>query len=188
MINNIELLSRPLRRPSHCRRTRPCPPAPLGLLCSCFAPPYLFVVVHLIILVLWKLSDPKHHHGEPAPVEEKLPETTDAVEIKSFESPPAVPLLPQILPSPATAKPMDPDSAGSQLSDGDLVDEEAENDSMEATWKAIIEKTPRGAENPGPRPPPPPPPPPRFHLILSKSIPFNFEADIFEIDQNRIEI
>ncbi|KAG6508980.1 ESX-1 secretion-associated protein EspI-like [Zingiber officinale] len=123
-------------------------------LCSCLSPPYLFVVIHLIVLVIWKLSDQKHHHGPP--------EATEAVKIKAFESAPpppaaqAVPLSPR--PTPATPKPLDPDS------DGDPLDKEAEsseeNDSMEATWKAIMEKTPRGGENPGPRRPPPPPSPP----------------------------
>ncbi|KAG6487525.1 hypothetical protein ZIOFF_056113 [Zingiber officinale] len=105
-------------------------------LCSCLSPPYLFVVIHLIVLIIWKLSDQKHHH-EP-------PQATEAVKIKSFESAPppptaqAVPLSPR--PTPATPKLLDPDS------DGDPLDKEVEsseeNDSMEATWKAIMEKTP----------------------------------------------
>ncbi|XP_074590901.1 uncharacterized protein LOC141846759 [Curcuma longa] len=137
-------------------------------LCSCLAPPYLLVVINLIILLIWKLSDQRHHHGEPWHVEEKPLEVADVVKIKPSEppppppppSPPAVSLSPDptpLLPEPNETP--DPDSGVSQLTDahttddGDPLDKEAEssdeNDSMEATWKAIMEKTPRGGGTPG---------------------------------------
>ncbi|GJN01325.1 hypothetical protein PR202_ga18584 [Eleusine coracana subsp. coracana] len=47
------------------------------------APPYLFVTVHLIILVIWKLSDHKHfhhaHHKDPWPVSAQHQHTSPPV-------------------------------------------------------------------------------------------------------------
>lgn len=148
-------------------------------LCSCLAPPYLLVVIHLIILLIWKLSDQRHHpHGEPWHVEEKPPEAVDVVKIKPSEPPPPPPppasslspdptplSSPRIQPSPGPDETLDPDSGDSQLTDdGDPPDEATEssdeNDSMEATWKAIMENTPRGGGTPGnaePRRPSPAP-------------------------------
>ncbi|KAG6525409.1 uncharacterized protein LOC122049429 [Zingiber officinale] len=151
-------------------------------LCSCLAPPYLLVVINLIILLIWKLSDQRHHHGESCHVEEKPTEVADIVKIKPSEppppSPPAVSLSPDtrpfswphIPPSPEPDETPDPDSGDSQLTDshatddGDSLDKAAEisdeNDSMDATWKAIMEKTPRGRGTLGKAEPPRPSPAP----------------------------
>ncbi|WOL18212.1 hypothetical protein Cni_G27005 [Canna indica] len=169
---------------------------------SWFAPPYLFVTVHLIIFVIWKLSDQKHHHRnrEQWAAEEHMADSGNPAKVKSLESSDATPLLrkpspeiwrDEISPSPsvtavAVSLP-DPDSDKSSTSDASCLttetgerstassapvvnksaepetkssitveDEEdlvaaavtaagIENESMEATWKAILEKSSRAA-------------------------------------------
>ncbi|XP_064958204.1 uncharacterized protein LOC135609046 [Musa acuminata AAA Group] len=164
-------------------------------LCSWLVPPYLFVVIHLIILVIWKLSDQKQQLRE-----EKPPVGVGDVKAKTFvppsaAPPPGEPLAEswhEVLPSPKTAPELVVSSGAGEPSDppteekpaasssfgintstepsretSDVSDEletaaaaASENavdiDSMDATWKAIMKKSPsRGWEKPGGREPRP---------------------------------
>ncbi|CAD5174218.1 unnamed protein product [Musa acuminata subsp. malaccensis] len=164
-------------------------------LCSWLVPPYLFVVIHLIILVIWKLSDQKQQLRE-----EKPPVRVGDVKAKTFvppsaAPPPGEPLAEswhEVLPSPKTAPELVVSSGAGEPSDppteekpaasssfgintstepsretSDVSDEletaaaaASENavdiDSMDATWKAIMKKSPsRGWEKPGGREPRP---------------------------------
>ncbi|KAJ8465983.1 hypothetical protein OPV22_028535 [Ensete ventricosum] len=165
------------------------------------APPYLFIAVHFIILVIWKLSDQKqehHQHREQWAAAELMAEPGNPAKVKSFEplhiSP--VPILrkpspemwrDEISPSPTTPALRAPDPGESSTSDASCLTTESgeistassasvvkksaepesmsslkvkkdedeaaavataagiENDSMEATWKAIMEKSSRAA-------------------------------------------
>ncbi|XP_009387066.2 uncharacterized protein LOC103974052 [Musa acuminata AAA Group] len=164
-------------------------------LCSWLVPPYLFVVIHLIILVIWKLSDQKQQLQE-----EKPPVGVGDVKAKTFvppsaAPPPGEPLAEswhEVLPSPKTAPELVVGSGAGEPSDppteekpaasssfgintstepsretSDVSDEletaaaaASENavdiDSMDASWKAIMKKSPsRGWEKPGGREPRP---------------------------------
>ncbi|XP_010935560.1 uncharacterized protein [Elaeis guineensis] len=48
-------------------------------------PPYLFITVHLIIIVIWKLSDQKHPHSWPA---DKSPDSSQPLKPKDFGTSP----------------------------------------------------------------------------------------------------
>ncbi|URE21284.1 hypothetical protein MUK42_31074 [Musa troglodytarum] len=165
-------------------------------LCSWLVPRYLFVVIHLIILVIWKLSNQKQQLREERP-----PVGVGDVKAKTLEPPSAAPppgeLLPEswhaVLPSPKTAPELAVGSGAGKLSDPPTkekpaasssfgintstepsretsdVSEELEaaaaaasentvdNDSMDATWKAIMKKSPSGGwEKPSGREPKPP--------------------------------
>ncbi|XP_064951457.1 uncharacterized protein LOC135605375 [Musa acuminata AAA Group] len=173
---------------------------------SWLAPPYLFIAVHLIILVIWKLSDQKqehHQHREQWAAAERMAEPENPAKVKSFEplhiSP--VPILrkpspemwrDEISPSLTTPAVRAPDPGEFSTSDASCLTTESgeistassafavkksvepesmssltvkkdedeaaaaataagtANDSMEATWKAIMEKSPRAAEVPPP--------------------------------------
>ncbi|WOK94831.1 hypothetical protein Cni_G03536 [Canna indica] len=139
--------------------------------CSWLAPPYLFVAIHLIVLLIWKLSDHNQQHRD---LEES---TVDALKIKTLQSPPTLP-LPQepspeksreILSSPTTALHLEEDSGAmpaasstegpeTMAEDGvasedpevsEATENAVENESMEATWKAIMEKSSRGRATAG---------------------------------------
>lgn len=164
-------------------------------LCSWLVPPYLFVVIHLIILVIWKLSDQKQQLQE-----EKPPVGVGDVKAKTFVPPSAAPpsgeplaeSWHEVMPSPKTAPELVVGSGAGEPSDppteekpaasssfgintstepsretSDVSDEletaaaaASENavdiDSMDASWKAIMKKSPsRGWEKPGGREPRP---------------------------------
>ncbi|KAG6517829.1 uncharacterized protein LOC122056169 [Zingiber officinale] len=129
---------------------------------SWLAPPYLFVAVHLIIFVIWKLSDQKQLQEQQGR-EQWKPKRSN-----SLGSPPVSGLLAEMPPSSTAAAVLAPDPVESPPSslttDSDEVhvissavmgkrgsEEEDEaaareiaNESMEAAWKATTENsTPR---------------------------------------------
>ncbi|XP_074591812.1 uncharacterized protein LOC141847654 [Curcuma longa] len=184
-------------------------------LLSWIRPMYLFIAVHFIILVIWKLSDQKQQREQWSAEEFGDPET-----FRSFDNSRSSNITRKLSPdiwsdeisqSPSPAAVSSPDLADSSQSDascltidsverstassmtsieksaepesdrGTTVEEEedlaaalaiadVENDSMEATWKAIMEKPsrtaapPSAAASPSPswrdyrRQDPPPPP------------------------------
>ncbi|XP_008802991.1 uncharacterized protein LOC103716661 isoform X2 [Phoenix dactylifera] len=65
-------------------------------------PPYLFITVHLIIIVIWKLSDQKQPHSWPA--DDKSPDSPQPLKPKDFGASP----LPR-KPSPEIWQEMSPD-------------------------------------------------------------------------------
>ncbi|RZR76150.1 hypothetical protein BHM03_00000774 [Ensete ventricosum] len=79
---------------------------------SWLAPPYLFIAVHLIILVIWKLSD-QMQHREQWTVEERTAEPGSPRRFKAFGPAPTAGLLrvpsPGILPPPTTMATPAPD-------------------------------------------------------------------------------
>ncbi|KAJ8461599.1 hypothetical protein OPV22_034525 [Ensete ventricosum] len=161
---------------------------------SWLAPQYLFVAVHFIILVIWKLSDQQQQHRrhlEQWAAEAGIPESEKLTKIESFEPPPAAGLprkpSPEIwrAPPPTTGEVLALDPGKHSPSDAStescesstpssafegqrsvqpeaetsiaMAEEEdeaaaaaaeLENDSMEATWKAIMEKSSRPALTP----------------------------------------
>lgn len=168
---------------------------------SWLAPQYLFVAVHFIILVIWKLSDQQQqhrHHLEQWAAEAGTAESENPTKIESFEPPPAagLPRKPspeiwrdEISPSPTTGEvlaldpvehsPSDASSlttescerstpssafarqksvqpetetsiAMAEREDEAAASAELENDSMEATWMAIMEKSSRPELTPPP--------------------------------------
>ncbi|WOL13365.1 hypothetical protein Cni_G22135 [Canna indica] len=171
---------------------------------SWFTPPYLFIAVHLIILVIWKLSDQNHYHDREQQLTERTVEPASPLKIKYVDPSPAdgflknptreiwrdeispypkVVALPALDPhehSPSDASCLTTDSCERSTASSAFVskkrtvpefknivvvaeqDDEAaamaaataaagiENDSMEATWKSIVEKSPRPAVTPGP--------------------------------------
>ncbi|CAL9042341.1 unnamed protein product [Musa banksii] len=78
-----------------------------GSLRSWLARPYLFIAVHFIILVIWKLSDQKQqqhqHHCEEWAVEEHITDSGNPAKVESFNRSHTAPLLrkptPEIWPS-----------------------------------------------------------------------------------------
>ncbi|KAL5213727.1 hypothetical protein ABZP36_002879 [Zizania latifolia] len=186
-------------------------------------PPYLFVTVHLIIVVIWKLSDNKHFqtqqqqqlkdpwpHHPPHPPPVAVPAAEDAPSLVKPEEEFGVAAeyggLPESEASPeisldsgggescvTTEADEDASSAASYISDGrrslapaqehsvlerefslpspvaaTAVDSGGDDsdDDLDATWKAIMQKTRPAAAAAAMAPPPaqktpPPPPPPR---------------------------
>ncbi|CAL9136601.1 unnamed protein product [Musa acuminata var. zebrina] len=152
---------------------------------SWLAPPYLFIAVHLIILVIWKLSDQKqehHQHREQWAAAERMAEPENPAKMWRDEISPSLTTPAVRAPDPgefstsdasclttesgeistassasAVKKSVEPESMSS-LTVKKYEDEAAAaataagtaNDSMEATWKAIMEKSPRAAEVPPP--------------------------------------
>lgn len=99
-----------------------------GSVLSTAAPPYLFLVVHVIIAVIWKLSDRK---------------------------PPQNPAVPADAPPKDLPEPLSPDSDESCITDDEsgekspasvasvrveVEEESGEKDSMDDTWRAIVLK------------------------------------------------
>ncbi|CAL9756204.1 unnamed protein product [Musa acuminata subsp. burmannicoides] len=139
-------------------------------LCSWLVPPYLFVVIHLIILVIWKLSDQKQQLQE-----EKPPVGVGDVKAKTFTAPELVvgsgagePSDPPTEEKPAASSSFgintrtEPSRETSDVSDeletaaAAASENAVDIDSMDATWKAIMKKSPsRGWEKPGGREPRP---------------------------------
>ncbi|CAL9126854.1 unnamed protein product [Musa textilis] len=166
---------------------------------SWLAPQYLFVAVHFIILVIWKLSDQQQQHRrhlEQWAAEAGTAESENPTKIESFEPPPVagLPRKPspeiwrdEISPPPTTGEVLALDPSDHSPSDASCLttefcerstpssacasqksvqpeaetsiamaeeeDEaaaELENDSMEATWRAIMEKSARPELTPRP--------------------------------------
>ncbi|RRT76949.1 hypothetical protein B296_00007439 [Ensete ventricosum] len=130
-------------------------------LCSWLVPPYLFVFIQFIVLVIWKLSEQKQPHRDPWAVEERKQEALDPVKTRAFELPSSVSLPRE--PSDACTRELEEKPAASSAFEtetstepsaesGDLLEAAegaVENDSMETTWKAIVEKSSQGRD---PRP------------------------------------
>ena len=174
-------------------------------------PPYLFVTVHLIILVIWKLSDHKHfhqaqapHHKDPWPVSQHHAPHPAPAAVPSSDSDVAAPAAAvkakeEFDFSAGYGEPLErefsPDSGGCESCVTTESDEDATSspsyvtdvrrsrapahqhavlerepslpsqtldcdgdgdDDLDATWKAIMQKTrPAAAAAPAPAPPPP---------------------------------
>ncbi|XP_062186095.1 uncharacterized protein LOC133889663 [Phragmites australis] len=89
------------------------------------APPYLFVTVHLIILVIWKLSDHKHfqthaHHKDPWPASHHTPHPPAAAVPDAEVASPAVRAKEEFNSSAGYDEPLEPefspDSGGGESS------------------------------------------------------------------------
>ncbi|KAJ0967062.1 hypothetical protein J5N97_023979 [Dioscorea zingiberensis] len=116
---------------------------------SWLSPPYLFAAIHFIIIVIWKLSDQMHSrdihpHSDADPQSTKL---GDPVSRK-----PSVEIWNEIGMDPSESESRSPDPVEQEKSsDESCVTEESEcrstvptsveNDTMDATWKAIMEAT-----------------------------------------------
>ncbi|XP_072995200.1 uncharacterized protein [Typha latifolia] len=141
-----------------------------------WAPPYLFVAVHFIILVIWKLSDQKHHHHDQI---QYAPIPDEKAKVLVVQDPP-VPIPRNSTPEfwreislvsgeiKAGSGAGEPDPGGPPKSEESCVtlesdaastaesrseaeksvetaaaDEVVNGESMEATWKAIMERSAR---------------------------------------------
>uniref|UniRef100_A0A0D3G1P0 DUF4408 domain-containing protein n=1 Tax=Oryza barthii TaxID=65489 RepID=A0A0D3G1P0_9ORYZ len=58
-------------------------------------PPYLFVTVHLIILVIWKLSDHKHFQAQQQQLKDPWPHPHPAVPVAAAEDAPSLVVKPK---------------------------------------------------------------------------------------------
>ncbi|KAM0949737.1 hypothetical protein DsansV1_C05g0055721 [Dioscorea sansibarensis] len=100
---------------------------------SWLAPPYLFAAIHFIIIIIWKLSDNKQNNRDADP----QPKPRDIVSRK-----PSAELWTEIRTDLLESDCRSPDPAveQEQSSDGSCVtDESLVNETMDATWKAIVE-------------------------------------------------
>ncbi|WOL05375.1 hypothetical protein Cni_G14103 [Canna indica] len=145
---------------------------------SWIAPPYLFVAVHFIVVVIWKLSNPKHHHHEEWAAEERIVELGNPVKFKAFEPPPAAGFLQK--PSPKIwrnevskstttgavptavdlreSSPNEPRLTTDSVEGSTALPAPAVRESVEPESKSGIAVT-KEAEDEASAPPPPPPPP-----------------------------
>ncbi|XP_020597955.1 uncharacterized protein LOC110037606 [Phalaenopsis equestris] len=92
------------------------------------SPSYLFITVHFIIIVIWKLHDHNMNYHPPAQNELEILFPQKPSEITG-----AIPPDPE--PDPPDSNPDPPKSGGT--------DPDESHDTIDATWKAIVEK---GAE------------------------------------------
>ncbi|ONM12154.1 hypothetical protein Zm00014a_014642 [Zea mays] len=104
-------------------------------------PPYLFVTVHLIILVIWKLSDHRHsqqqaaaaqHKDDPWPPAAELPSTAAAATpaVRAKEEQYGQPL-------PAEFSSPSPDSGGGGSCVTTESDEDASSPSPDVLWRSL---------------------------------------------------
>lgn len=101
--------------------------------------------MHLIILVIWKLSDHKHFQAQQQQLKDPWPHPHPAVPVAAAEDAPSL-----------VVKPKEEFNAADDDDDDDL----------DATWNAIMQKTrpataPAMAAPPAQKAPPAGPPPPR---------------------------
>lgn len=200
-------------------------------------PPYLFVTVHLIILVIWKLSDHKHFQASPAPQHkdpwpvaapaQHAPPAAEALAVKAkveFHDHPSAGYAEPLQREPEVS----PDSGGGESCVTTESDEDAssspgsyarrslappparehailerelslpshamdggdgdDDDDLDATWNAIMQKTRPAAAAAAPPPPaqqqPPQRPPPRARDPSLRAEEMNRRFDDF-IKKNR---
>ncbi|XP_038971358.1 chromosome alignment-maintaining phosphoprotein 1-like isoform X2 [Phoenix dactylifera] len=89
-------------------------------------PPYLFITVHLIIIVIWKLSDHKHHHHpHPWPADDISMDAPRPLKPKDLGAAP--PVMPHIRkPSPEIWREISPDPLESEAATPALAKEPAD--------------------------------------------------------------
>ncbi|KAH7690294.1 hypothetical protein IHE45_02G038300 [Dioscorea alata] len=100
---------------------------------SWLSPPYLFAAIHFIIIVIWKLSDKKQSSRDADPHSKPR----DPLSRK-----PSAELWTEIRADPLESDSRSPDPVVEQekSSNGSCItDESLENETMDATWKAIME-------------------------------------------------
>lgn len=104
------------------------------------SPSYLFITVHFIIIVIWKLHD--HNYRPPIQNEEEIQYLSKQLEIPGATPPlTATSVLdsPDSVPDPPDYEWDPPDSLPDPSKSGDT-DLDEPHETMDATWKAIVEK------------------------------------------------
>ncbi|KAH0436092.1 hypothetical protein IEQ34_026473 [Dendrobium chrysotoxum] len=109
------------------------------------SPSYLFITVHFIIIVIWKLHPHNHHPQEQN--EEEIQYLSKESEIPDAVPPTAAAILdsPDSLPDPPDPDPDPPDPVPDTPNSGET-DLDESHDSMDATWKAIVTKSATAVE------------------------------------------
>ncbi|KAL0920395.1 hypothetical protein M5K25_009530 [Dendrobium thyrsiflorum] len=112
------------------------------------SPSYLFITVHFIIIVIWKLHPHNYHPQEQN--EEEIQYLSKELEIPDAIPPMAASILdsPDSLPDPPDPDPDPLDSVPDPSNSGETDLDESHDYSMDATWKAIVTKSAAAVEAP----------------------------------------
>ncbi|XP_062227146.1 actin cytoskeleton-regulatory complex protein pan1-like [Phragmites australis] len=107
-------------------------------------PPYLFVTVHLIILVIWKLSDHRHfqaqaHHRDPWPVAQHTPHPPAAAVPAVEEAAPAVRAKEEFDSSAGYDEPLEPEFSPDSGGGESCVTTESDEDASSAPSSYLVD-------------------------------------------------